>query len=206
MSTLRVWPKGFAGVLKRGRFLLRKFIMSSLMDNVMTLSVLCNTIVMALERYGIKEDEAKIHDKINMLFTWIFICEFVMKIVALGPGKYVDNRMNILDGSIVMLSLVELAMGSGGGALMAFRAIRVLRTFRVLRVARILRSLQSMQKIMSVIARSASSFMYLFMLLLIFLFIYALLGMQIFGGRFNFEDGKPRGNYDNFNVAFLTSF
>lgn len=63
-----------------------------------------------------------------------------------------------------------------------------------------------MQNIISVISRSASSFAYIAILLIIFLFIYALLGMQIFGGKFHFEDGVPRGNYDSFNAAFLTSF
>jgi hypothetical protein len=40
----------------------------------------------------------------------------------------------------------------------------------------------------------------------VFVFIYTLLGMQVFGGQFNFEDGKPRGNYDTFLVGFLTVF
>ena len=63
-----------------------------------------------------------------------------------------------------------------------------------------------MQNIISVISRSASSFAYIAVLLIIFLFIYALLGMQIFGGKFNFDEGIPRGNYDTFNAAFLTAF
>ena len=114
--------------------------------------------------------------------------------------------MNIIDGTVVFLSIMELSMGSGGGALSAFRSVRVFRTFRVLRVARILRSLKSMQNIISVISRSASSFAYIAMLLIIFLFIYALLGIQVFGGKFNFPEGKPRGNYDSFNIAFFTAF
>jgi hypothetical protein len=178
MSTVRVWPKGFAGVLKRARWLLRKFIMSSFMDNVMTLCVFVNTVIMALDRYGIKKDEEFIMDNINKFFTFTFIAEFGMKIVAIGPKKYIDNRMNLLDGGVVMLSLIELAMGSGGkGSLSAFRSVRVFRTFRVLRVARILRALKSMQNIIAVIARSASSFAYISMLLMIFLFIFSLLGM-----------------------------
>jgi len=44
------------------------------------------------------------------------------------------------------------------------------------------------------------------MLLFLFLFIYALLGMQIYGNTFNFEEGTPRTNYDSFNAAFTTSF
>jgi hypothetical protein len=30
--------------------------------------------------------------------------------------------------------------------------------------------------------------------------------MSIFGGFFNFEDGRPRGNYDSFPLAFITVF
>lgn len=59
---------------------------------------------------------------------------------------------------------------------------------------------------MSVITKSVGSFMYLALLLLLFLFIYTLLGMQLFGGRFNFPEGKPRGNFDNFHQAFITVF
>jgi hypothetical protein len=59
MTSIRVWPKGFYGVVKRFRFMVRKFVNHSLMDNLMTLSVLINTIVMALDRYGIDENEKK---------------------------------------------------------------------------------------------------------------------------------------------------
>ena len=63
-----------------------------------------------------------------------------------------------------------------------------------------------MQLIVSVITKSVGSFMYLAMLLMLFLFIYTLLGMQLFGGRFNFPEGKPRGHFDNFHQAFITVF
>lgn len=59
MTSIRVWPKGFYGVIKRFRFMVRKFVNHSLMDNLMTLCVLINTIVMALDRYGIDENEKK---------------------------------------------------------------------------------------------------------------------------------------------------
>jgi hypothetical protein len=65
MSSLRVWPKGFPGVVKRIRFVIKKFINSGFMDNVMTLAVFINTVVMALDRYGIKENEKAITNTIN---------------------------------------------------------------------------------------------------------------------------------------------
>jgi voltage-dependent calcium channel N type alpha-1B len=46
------------------------------------------------------------------------------------------------------------------------------------------------------------------MLLILFVFIYALLGMQVFGGNFTDREvvGTIRYNYDSFVNAFITSF
>jgi len=123
------------------------------------------------------------------------------KLMGLGVKKYLADKMNYLDGGIVLLSIVELAFFSGErSSLSAFRTVRIFRTFRVLRVARLLRTLHSMQIIIGVISRAISSFVYIAILLLLFIFIYALLGMSLFGGKFDFEDGgKPRGNFDSFN-------
>ena len=131
-----------------------------------------------------------------------------LRITAIGPAKWMADKMNFMDGTIVILSLIEIVFQSGGGALGALKAVRTFRIFRVLRVARLLRGLKSMMQIINVIGRSISSFVYLAMLLLLFIFIYALLGMQIFGG--NFTDpvvvGTVRYNFDSFNIAFITSF
>lgn len=80
-------------------------------------------------------------------------------------------------------------MFSGGSkAVSAFRAVRIFRTFRVLRVTRLLRGLKFMSTIMSVINRTIDSFMYIALLLFLFIFIYALLGMQLYGGQLRFAD------------------
>ena len=63
-----------------------------------------------------------------------------------------------------------------------------------------------MQVIVGVILKSFNSFIYITGLLFIFVFIYALLGMQFFGGLYGFDDEKPRGNFDNFWIAFVTVF
>ena len=46
------------------------------------------------------------------------------------------------------------------------------------------------------------------MLLMLFVFIYALIGMQVFGGSFTDPEvfGTIRYNYDSFLNAFITSF
>ena len=70
-----------------------------------------------------------------------------LKILAIGIVKFLRDRLNYMDGAIVILSLVELIFMSGKGALKALRSIRIIRAFRVLRVARLLRGLKSMMNI-----------------------------------------------------------
>ena len=60
--------------------------------------------------------------------------------------------------------------------------------------------------IIAVISKSISTFMYIALLLLLFIFIYSLLGMQFFGGKFNFSDSPSRQNFDSFLNSALTVF
>jgi hypothetical protein len=109
---------------------------------------------MGMERYNLDKETIDNLESVGSIFTWIFICEMSSKIIAIGPSKYLKDKMNWLDGGVVSLSIVELimtAVGGSGGNLSAFRTIRVFRTFRVLRVARLLRALKSMQVILAVI-------------------------------------------------------
>lgn len=50
----------------------------------MTLMVLLNSITLALERHGIKEEERKLLDTFDDWFTNIFIVEMAAKIIAIG--------------------------------------------------------------------------------------------------------------------------
>lgn len=156
MNKLRVWPKGFHNSVKKFRSFLKYIVRSSVFDNAMTFSVLINTIGMAMEAYDMDEKLEKDLELMNQIFTWIFIVELTIKLLARGAKKYVSEKFNLLDGGVVLLSIVEMIMnslGGGGGAgnLQAFRTVRVFRTFRVLRVTRILRSLKSMAMIIEVI-------------------------------------------------------
>jgi len=112
------------------------------------------------------------------------------KIFALGPKKYLQDDMNKLDGSVVMMSIFEKiytqAVSSGGGSsLKTFKTLKMLRTLRVFRILRLLRKLKSMQTILQVMTKSYSSFIYITMLLFLFILIFALLGSQFFAGIFD---------------------
>lgn len=51
----------------------------------------------------------------NFIFTIIFIFELVFKVAALGIKRYLGDTMNYMDGTIVLLSIIELGMNSASG-------------------------------------------------------------------------------------------
>ena len=110
MNKLRVWPQGFYNVTKKSRAVLKSIIRFNLFDNFLTFCVLMNTIVMGMDSYDIDEKLASDLEYLNNIFTWIFIVEMCIKLLAIGPRKYSANVMNLLDGGVVMLSIIEMAM------------------------------------------------------------------------------------------------
>ena len=52
LNFIRVWPEGGMNYYKRWRYFLRKGVKHSMFDNLMTLFVLLNTIVLAADHYG----------------------------------------------------------------------------------------------------------------------------------------------------------
>ena len=108
MNKIRVWPKGFHNGLKKARSVLKAFTRTNFFNSLMTLSVLVNTIGMAMESYDIEQNLQDNLDLMNQIFTWVFIVEMSMKLLARGPKKYVAERMNLLDGGVVILSIVEM--------------------------------------------------------------------------------------------------
>ena len=119
LSAHRVWPTGLFGYFKRAKFLWRIQVKSEHYDNFFTLFVFLNTITLAMEKYGIDKKTEDFLEETNVWFTWIFIYEMFAKIGGIGINKYLADRMNWLDGFIVMTSIFEmvytLVAGDSGG-------------------------------------------------------------------------------------------
>ena len=73
---------------------------------------------------------------IGQVFTYLFVIEFLFKLVALGfimdEGSYLRESWNQLDFFIVFTSLLDNLFGSSDIA--AFKILRMLRILRPLRV------------------------------------------------------------------------
>ncbi|CAG0883528.1 unnamed protein product [Cyprideis torosa] len=126
-----------------------------------------------------------------------------MKIYALGPRVYFESAFNRFDCVVISGSLFEVIwsyLKSGSFGFSVLRALRLLRIFKVTKYWSSLRNL-----VISLLS-SMRSIISLLFLLFLFILIFALLGMQLFGGSFNFPSGTPRVNFDTFPIALLTVF
>lgn len=177
-------------------------------DNILTFAVLLNTILLSMDHYGIGVEMETLMQTMNRYLTFVFMIEMALKILALGVVKYCSDRMNYLDGGVVLISIFEMIVTSvtEGASVGSLSTVKIFRTFRVFRVIRLLRSLESMHTILGVIGRSYKSIIYITLLMFVFMLIFALLGMQIFGGKLNYSDGLPRFNYDTFSIAAISVF
>jgi hypothetical protein len=152
--------------------------------------IAANSVVLSLDHYPADAAFAARMEELNFGLLCAFTVEMAMKLGGLGRAAYLADSFNAFDGAIVLVGWVEFvvlppsfvdpAAAGGGGALSA------LRTFRVFRVFKLARDWHSLRILLHTIAETLSSVANFAVLLLLFMYIYSLLGMQFFGNKFHF--------------------
>ncbi|CAH2037210.1 unnamed protein product, partial [Iphiclides podalirius] len=176
------------------------------------LAILINTLSMGIEYHNQPEELTVIVEISNVVFSAVFAIEMVLKIIAEGPFKYISNGFNVFDGVIVILSAFELAHSFGNDKDMAGSSgLSVLRTFRLLRILKLVRFMPNLRRQLFVMLRTMDNVAVFFSLLVLFIFIFSILGMNLFGCKFceKDEEGEQecdRKNFDTLLWAFVTVF
>ncbi|XP_068589784.1 voltage-dependent L-type calcium channel subunit alpha-1D isoform X3 [Cebidichthys violaceus] len=167
--------------------------------------VFLNTLTIASEHYNQPDWLTKVQDVANKVLLAMFTLEMLVKMYSLGLQAYFVSLFNRFDcfvvcGGIVETILVELAIMSPLG-ISVFRCVRLLRIFKVTR------HWASLSNLVASLLNSMKSIASLLLLLFLFIIIFSLLGMQLFGGKFNFDETvTKRSTFDNFPQALLTVF
>ncbi|XP_074929333.1 voltage-dependent L-type calcium channel subunit alpha-1D isoform X2 [Chelonoidis abingdonii] len=167
--------------------------------------VFLNTLTISSEHYNQPDWLTQIQDIANKVLLALFTCEMLIKMYSLGLQAYFVSLFNRFDcfvvcGGIVETILVELEIMSPLG-ISVFRCVRLLRIFKVTR------HWTSLSNLVASLLNSMKSIASLLLLLFLFIIIFSLLGMQLFGGKFNFDETQTkRSTFDNFPQALLTVF
>ncbi|XP_067269049.1 voltage-dependent L-type calcium channel subunit alpha-1D isoform X3 [Pseudorasbora parva] len=169
------------------------------------LLVFLNTLTISSEHYNQPGWLTEVQDVANKVLLSLFTCEMLIKMYSLGLQAYFVSLFNRFDcfvvcGGIVETILVELEIMSPLG-ISVFRCVRLLRIFKVTR------HWASLSNLVASLLNSMKSIASLLLLLFLFIIIFSLLGMQLFGGKFNFDETvTKRSTFDNFPQALLTVF
>ncbi|XP_065114990.1 sodium channel, voltage gated, type V-like, alpha b isoform X2 [Paramisgurnus dabryanus] len=181
-------------------------VMDPFLDLAITICIVLNTLFMALEHYPMTDEFNKMLSVGNLVFTGIFTAEMVLKIIALDPYFYFQQGWNIFDSLIVSLSLMELGLSNVEG-------LSVLRSFRLLRVFKLAKSWPTLNTLIKIIGNSVGALGNLTLVLAIIVFIFAVVGMQLFGKNYESCVCKiskdctlPRWHMKDFFHSFLIVF
>ena len=220
---------------------LKRLVIHKYFDYFITGCILVNTITLSMDHYPVPdagkdyypaetEPEAfKAVENINMVLTYVFIIEMALKIPALGPVGYASDPFNLFDAFIVVTSIVEIIMAAvsdseEGGA----SGMSALRTFRLFRVFKLAKQWEEMQILLRAMARTSIDIANFAVLLILFMYIMALVGMQFYANEMHFDpdtnfkidfddkyerwnspevmDNIPRNNFDNLMWSLTTIF
>ncbi|XP_055541637.1 voltage-dependent calcium channel type A subunit alpha-1-like isoform X6 [Wyeomyia smithii] len=195
--------KGFWRAEKRFRFWIRHTVKTQWFYWFVIVLVFFNTVCVAVEHYGQPDWLTQFLYVAEYAFLGLFMMEMWIKMYALGPRIYFESSFNRFDCVVISGSIFEVvwsAVKGGSFGLSVLRALRLLRIFKVTKYWSSLRNL-----VISLL-NSMRSIISLLFLLFLFILIFALLGMQLFGGQFNLPDGTPPTNFNTFPIALLTVF
>uniref|UniRef100_A0A8C2BHW0 Sodium channel protein n=1 Tax=Cyprinus carpio TaxID=7962 RepID=A0A8C2BHW0_CYPCA len=181
-------------------------VMDPFVDLAITICIVLNTLFMAMEHYPMTPGFNHVLSVGNLVFTGIFTAEMCLKVIALDPYYYFQEGWNIFDGIIVSLSLMELGLANVEG-------LSVLRSFRLLRVFKLAKSWPTLNMLIKIIGNSVGALGNLTLVLAIIVFIFAVVGMQLFGRSYRecvckISDNceLPRWHMDDFFHSFLIVF
>lgn len=146
--------------------------------------IIINTIFLSLVYYQMPDQLQKALNIGNLIFTVIFACEMVLKLVGLGIKNYIKDTFNDFDAIVVIIGLLEFLNVKS-------KAVTVFRAFRLLRIFKIVKSWKTLKRLLQVVLKSFSALGNLALLMALFCFIYGLIGYSFLNGPMPDINGIP---------------
>ena len=157
-------------------FKFAKFIVDSkIFKGFILFLITFSAVLIGIETYpGIEAKHRNVLHFLDRLIIICFVTEIGLKILAEGrkPWNYFRDPWNLFDFLVVAVCLVPLS---------DTHYFAVLRVMRVLRILRMVTFLPRLRLIVSALLKSIPSMGYVILLILILFFVYAVLGVFVFG-------------------------
>ncbi|XP_061568203.1 voltage-dependent T-type calcium channel subunit alpha-1H [Cololabis saira] len=187
---------------------------SHYLDLFITFIICINVFTMSIEHYNQPQYLEEVLKYCNYVFTIIFVIETLLKLMAFGFHRFFKDRWNQLDVAIVALSIMGITLEE-----LKMKAalpinptiIRIMRVLRIARVLKLLKMAKGMRALLDTVMQALPQVGNLGLLFMLLFFIYAALGVELFG-KLECNDNNPceglsrHATFENFGMAFLTLF
>ncbi|NWR24703.1 CAC1H protein, partial [Emberiza fucata] len=187
---------------------------SHYLDLFITFIIGVNVITMSMEHYNQPKSLDEALKYCNYVFTIVFVFEALLKLVAFGFRRFFKDRWNQLDLAIVLLSIVGITLEEiemNAALPINPTIIRIMRVLRIARVLKLLKMATGMRALLDTVVQALPQVGNLGLLFMLLFFIYAALGVELFGKLDCSEENPCEGlsrhaTFTNFGMAFLTLF
>ena len=146
---------------------------------------------------------------LNYMFMAFFIVETTLKLTAFGC-RYFKNGWNQFDFIVIFTSIVALSaqiptqkMEESG---VFFNVTKLMRIFMLMRLIKLFQKLETLKIIYATIINTLPRMINVGMMIILVIFMYSVLGINLFGAVKNQPPMSLRHNFENFPNAFMTLF
>jgi hypothetical protein len=177
-------------------------------DNVIMTVIMISIITMAMPYLGEAAWYTLALAWVDFAWNGIFISEMVLKNIGLGPRQYFQTNWNRFDFVIVIISIFDMA---ASGSIDIGIDVKILRVMRVARMLRLVRHNKPLLNLFMALFTSLPSLGNVGSILLLCLYVYAVMGMNLFSDVTienypNYEFINERTNFGTFGYSMLTLF
>lgn len=181
------------------------FVTSQPFEYTIFILIMINTITLAMKFHNQPTAYTDVLDALNIIFTSVFAMEFVFKLAAFRFKNYFGDAWNVFDFIIVLGSFIDIVYDEPGSTMIS---INFFRLFRVMRLVKLLSRGEGIRTLLWTFIKSFQALPYVALLIVMLFFIYAVIGMQLFG-KIALEEGTAifrNNNFQTFPQALLVLF
>ena len=189
------------------QFKVWKIVVSPAFEWTLGALIILNTLVLMMKDHNTLQTSKEFGEALhicNIVFTTLFTIEFIIKLMGYGFRNYFRDSWNVFDFITVIGSITDVVitvMTKDNEEMSKFLNLSFLRLFRALRLIKLLRQGETIRILMWTFFQSLKALPYVIMLIAMLFFIYAIIGMQIFGNIENNLD-TTINHHNNFRTIF----
>ncbi|KAJ9447984.1 Sodium channel protein 60E [Diplonema papillatum] len=199
----RLWRLRRVGYYSRGTcgHFLFKVARNPVFNLFMSAVTVMNIVMLSLDHYGIRDNLLAAINVVNFACIYVFLAEALIKIVGMTPELYMSDKYNVFDFILVVASFPEMVTHVSDPSA-STTSLTALRGFRLARLFRLAKRWKKLNLLLEQISEAIVNVGYLGVIVILFLFVYSVVGVQLF----ECDEPGERCGFENLGAAFLTVF